>query len=91
MNTKTLITIKTEKSLKELAQKTAQEIGIPLGTIINSLIKQFVRNKEVVLSVTNRPSAYLKQAIEDSEREIAEGNVSGPFTHDDFIKHLKKL
>lgn len=91
MNTKTLISIKMDKSLKQAAQETAEELGFPLGTLINSFLKQLVRTKEVNFSVSYRPSKYLISAIEEAEKESAEGKASGPFTGDEFIKHLKKL
>lgn len=70
MNTKTIINIKTEKSLKRAAQETAGEIGIPLGTIVNAFLKQFVRDREVVVSTSLRPSRYLREVIADAEREL---------------------
>lgn len=89
MNTKALLTIKTEKSLKDLAQKTAEEIGIPLGTIINALIKQFVRDKEVTLSIRNKPNAHLKSLIREAEAELANGKTSA--AHKSVVSLMKDL
>ena len=50
MNTKTILNIKTEKKLKELAQKTAKKIGVPLATIMNAFLKQFVISEEITFS-----------------------------------------
>ncbi len=91
MNTKTLLTIKTDKTLKDLAQKTAEEIGIPLGTIVNALIKQFVRNREVTLSCEHNPSKYLISAIKDAEKEYRTGKANNVFDDKTFIEHLRKL
>ena len=62
MNTKTIINIKTEKSLKRAAQETAEELGVPLSTAINAFLKQFVRDKEITFSV-NIPNAETKRAL----------------------------
>ena len=78
VNTKTLITVKTEKTLKRAAQEVAEEIGISLGTLINSFLKQFVRTKEIVFSVSYKPTPYLISAIKEAEKEFAEGKLSPP-------------
>lgn len=87
-NTKTLVTVKTDKTLKLAAQEVAQEIGISLGTLINSFLKQFVRTKEVNFSASYKPNAYLRQAIADAEKEYAEGKMSPPVTLEELKKEL---
>ena len=72
-NTKILLTVKTDKKLKKAAQAVADEIGISLGTLVNSFLKQFVRTREVNFSVSYKPTPYLMRAIEDAEREYSEG------------------
>ena len=49
----TTITIKTDKKLHRDAKKTARELGIPLTTVINAYLKDFVREK--TFSVSARP------------------------------------
>lgn len=87
---KTILNIKTDKELKEAAQKTAKDIGIPLGTAINAFLKQFVRDKEITLSAnTHRPTPYLQRIIKEAEEEYGRGEFSGPFDNvDDLMKHL---
>jgi len=85
---KTLLTVKTDKALKLAAQKTAEEIGISLGTLVNSFLKQFVRTKEINLSVSYRPSEYLRRAIEEAEREYAEGKLPAAVSLDALMKEL---
>ncbi len=88
---KTVLTIKTEKSVKDQARKTAEEFGIPLGTIINAFLRNFVRNKELSLDISHKPSKYLRGVIEESRKEYEKGDYHGPFIGEEFIKHLKKL
>ncbi len=91
LNTKTLITIKTDKILKKAAQETAEEIGVPLGTLINSFLKQFVRTKEVSFSAEYRPTALLIKAIRDAEAEYSTSNGAGdtkPKKIKEFMKDL---
>jgi addiction module RelB/DinJ family antitoxin len=87
VNTKTLITIKTDKTLKKAAQQVAEKIGIPLGTLINSFLRQFVRTKEVNFSVSYKPNARLRKSIADGEKEYAEGKLKA-YTLEELKKEL---
>lgn len=92
MNTKTILNIKTDKTLKKAAQETAEELGIPLSTAINAFLKQFVREKEIVLSADKlKPTPYLQKILKQADEEFARGEASGPFTNAELIKHLKRL
>jgi addiction module RelB/DinJ family antitoxin len=78
---KTVINIKADKEIKESAQKVAQELGLSLSTVINAYLRQFVRNKEVHLSVAPRMSSELETFLGKVEKDITEGkNFSGPFS-----------
>ena len=88
-NTKTLITVKTDKTLKKAAQEVAEEIGISLGTLINSFLKQFVRTKEVSFSVSYKPSQYLRTAIAEAEKEYAEGNFEIAHSIEELKEQLR--
>ena len=88
---KTILSIKTDKSLKLQAQKTAEEFGIPLGTILNAFLRQFVRNKEISLDISYQPTEYLVDILNEAESDFKKGLANGPFGENDFIKHLKKL
>jgi addiction module RelB/DinJ family antitoxin len=89
-NTKTLISVKIDKSLKKAAQDLVEEIGIPLGTLINIFLKQFVRNKEVIFSVTYKPTPYLMKIIEEAEKELAGGKVPPPVSSvEELVKELR--
>ena len=88
---KTVLTVKTDKSLKLQAQKTAEEFGIPLGTIMNAFLRQFVRNKEISLDISYQPTKYLMDILKEAEDDLEKGIVSTPLKGDEFIRHLKKL
>ena len=91
MKTKTILNIKTEKELKEAAQETAKDIGIPLGTAINAFLKQFVRDREITLSANSHtPTPYLQKIIMEAEEEYKRGEAVGPFnTAEDMIASLR--
>ena len=89
LHTKTLITVKTDKTLKKAAHEVAEEIGISLGTLINSFLKQFVRTKEVNFSVSYKPTPYLIKAIADAEKEYAEGKTFKAGSVEELVKELR--
>lgn len=91
MNTHTILNIKTDKKLKSEAQKVAGELGVPLSTVLNAFLKQFVRDKEITFSANEyRPAAYLIKLIEEAQEEYALGNVQKFSTAEAFLKALSK-
>ena len=92
MDTKTILNIKLDKSVKEEAQKVSKELGLPLGTAITAFLKQFIREKEITLSSNEyTPSSYLQQVIKEAEREHLHGESKKPLSEKKFISHLKSL
>lgn len=70
-----MLNIKIDTKLKMQAKKTADELGIPLGTIASALLRQFVREKEITLSVAHTPSASLIESIKEAQKEYASGDL----------------
>lgn len=57
---KTMINVKVDTATKRAAKKTAERLGMPLSTIVNAYLKQFVRTKEVHFYY---PKGELKPAV----------------------------
>ena len=92
MNTHTILNIKTDKKLKAEAKKVSEELGVPLSTVINAFLKQFVRNKEITLSANPlRPTPYLEQILEEAQTEYNSGHAKTFPSGDEMMKHLKSL
>ncbi|PIR40546.1 MAG: hypothetical protein COV32_02820 [Candidatus Yonathbacteria bacterium CG10_big_fil_rev_8_21_14_0_10_43_136] len=74
-----MINIKTDKAVKEEAQKLAAELGFSLSALVTASLKQFVRTREVV--------------IEEVEKDIkAKKNISPAFTNArEASAYLRKL
>ena len=82
--------IKTNKDLKLQAQKVSSELGVPLSTVINALLKQFVRDQEVVLSaVSYKITPYLEELIKEGRAEYKEHRKT--LSASEFLTHLKSL
>lgn len=76
---KTILNIKTEKSVKLAAKRAAEELGMPLGTIVNAFLRQLGRDKEIAFSAPYKPTKYLEKVLVEAEREIKDGKIIGPF------------
>lgn len=87
---KTMINIKTDKEVKEKAQEIAKELGLPLSTIVNAQLKQFIREKELHISTRYHMSPKLEERLAEIEEDIKHGkNLAGPFkTAKEAIKYL---
>lgn len=90
-NTKTLLTVKIDKVLKKSAQQVAETIGIPLGTLVNSMLKQMVRNKEVNLYISYQPSKSLIESLKQAEKEIAAGDYEVSHSVEELMQSLNSL
>lgn len=78
---KTVINIKADKKVKEDAQKIAQDLGLPLSTIINAYLKQFIRNKSVYFSSSPKMSVGLEKLLSSVEKDIKnKKNISKSFS-----------
>ncbi len=73
-----MINIKADKDVKENAQKTAKELGVPLSTVINAFLKEFVRNKSVSFSAIPRMTPYLEKVLGKVEEDIKKGENMSP-------------
>ncbi|MDP1690339.1 MAG: hypothetical protein Q8L52_04050 [bacterium] len=67
----TTLTIKTPKKLRDEAKKTAGEMGVPLTTVMNTMLRQFVRDRRLVLEAecpfpSHTPNAETRRAIEEA-------------------------
>ncbi|MCF7865684.1 MAG: hypothetical protein K9M11_04220 [Candidatus Pacebacteria bacterium] len=90
---KTVLNLKIEKSLKLEAQEIAENFGIPLGTILNALLRQFVRTKEISLDMSYRPTPFLQSILKEAEAELLRTGSHSieKLESKEFIKKLKKL
>ncbi|MDH5597004.1 MAG: type II toxin-antitoxin system RelB/DinJ family antitoxin, partial [Candidatus Peregrinibacteria bacterium] len=89
----TVMSVKTDREVKEEAQKLAKKMGFPLGTLINAFLRQFIRDKAVNFSM--EPMIPMGKALEKElakiEKDIKDGkNISPEFENvEDAIKYLR--
>jgi len=87
---KTTINIKADKKVKEKAQKVAKQLGMPLSTIINGYLNQFIRTKEIHFFTEGKLKPEVKRRLDRLQREAMEGkNLSPTFDNtEDAIRYL---
>lgn len=65
----TTLTIKTDKKLRDEAKRVARTLGLPLTTAMNAMLKQFVRDRRLVLDEwecpypSHTPNAETRRAL----------------------------
>lgn len=88
MKTKTTITIKTDKKLRDAAKRTAMKLGIPLTTVMNAQLAQFVSEGRFEVSLTPRPEKVREwERISDEFEKYPERFVM----HSDADSLIKSL
>ncbi|MBI2633954.1 MAG: type II toxin-antitoxin system RelB/DinJ family antitoxin [Parcubacteria group bacterium] len=87
---KTTLNIKADMEVKKKAQKVARELGMPLSTVINAYLKQFIRTKEVHFSVEGNLKHEVKRRLDRLQKEALAGkNISPVFdSAEEAIRYL---
>ena len=77
----TTLMIKLNKNLRNDAKRVANELGIPLTTIVNAYLKQFVRDKHITVSYEPTPTAAKIRLFKSISAE--ENKVKNPKIYTD--------
>jgi len=91
------LSIKVDPTTKSQAQDLASKLGLPLGSLVNVLLKDAIRTQSINLSTVPEqfPSEpmtpQMEKIIERAEKEIAAGEVSPAFDNlDDAFSWMEK-
>jgi len=93
MNT-TSLHIKIEPSIKEQAQKAADDLGLSLSAVTKALLKEFVRTKRLAVGGSERseiPNARLRKSLQQSEEDIKAGRTIKFKNVDEAIGYIDSL
>jgi len=83
---KTVINIKTDKEIKENAQKIAKDIGLSLSHVINASLRNFIRTREVYFSAIPRMTPEFERLVGKIEKDIkGKKNLSPSFSSSEKI------
>lgn len=82
-NETTILSLKTKKHVKELAQLRSKQLGIPLGTLVNAFLRNLGQTGEVHFTIAEPITPKMAKIIEEMQAEIAKGDTYGPFDIDE--------
>jgi len=88
----TQLTIRTDEATKTAIAQFAKKLGISTSAFVMAAAREAMENGRVTLSAPLEPTPYLKEIIEEAERDIAEGKNIQTFDNpDDLVSHLRSL
>ena len=90
---KTILNVKLSKALKKDAQALADEIGVPLTTVVVANLKEFVRSRSLTISALPRLKPEIQKELGEAIKDYHAGkNIVGAFDSvEELTKHLKSL
>lgn len=91
MNT-AILNIKTDPETKEQIKNFAQQVGLPVSSLLNAQIKQILRTGKVEFNTNLTPTPYLKSIIKEAESDyrISKELVSTD-TDEETLGYLRSL
>ena len=75
---KTILNVKLNKSLKQDAQELADEIGVPLSTIVIANLKEFVRSRSITVSALPRLKPEIEKELGEAIIDYKQGKNISP-------------
>jgi len=77
-----MITVRTDSKLKRDAQSLASNLGIPISTVINNSLREFVLNRKITFTEPFVPNIYTQERLSKKIKDIRQGkNLVGPFSN----------
>jgi len=87
----TVISIRTDKNVKNAAQQVAKSVGISLSAMVNAYLRQVIATRRIELYAPEPMTPKLEGLIAEVEAELQSDQVSKKFNNvDDFLADLKQ-
>lgn len=90
---KTILNVKLNKSLKHDAQELADELGLPLSTIVIANLKEFVRSRSLTVSALPRLRPEIERELGQAISDYKQNTNISPVLHSgkEVSEYLKSL
>lgn len=75
---RTIINVKSEKSLKQSAENYAKELGLSLSDLVNLSLRYVVTTRSIILDSRPEPNEETKQILSDALQDIKAGKNLSP-------------
>ena len=66
-----LLSIKTDEKTKQELKDFATELGVSSTAVVNMVIKQALRDRQIVLTTELEPTPYLQKIMKDADDDYA--------------------
>lgn len=91
MSNYAVINLKTDPKLKKQAAQVADSLGISISAILNNELRRLVAEKSVTFEETPEvPNEKTRKSMEQSQREIAEGDYYSFNSNEEALAFLKQ-
>lgn len=91
MNT-VLLSIKTDSETKEQLKSFAAELGVSSTALVNLLVKQAIRDRQITLSAPLEPTPYLEKIMLKADADYAANrNITTTKSKAEALAHLRSL
>lgn len=91
MNT-TTIHVKIDTQTRNEARKVAGEFGFTLTALVNALLKQITRTKQLYLNVEKEePTKYFKQLMREADEDVKAGRVVSFKNGKEAVRYMNSL
>ena len=72
----TTVLFKTDRKLKEAAQKTAHNMGVPFSAVLNAFMREFVRSNTITFTAEGlKPTPHLARILKTGDDNLKRGDV----------------
>ena len=87
-----LFSFKTDHKTKQEIKDFAAELGMPMTTFVNTVVRQALRDRRVVLTTGLEPTPYLEAIIKEAEADYKAGrNIITTETDEETLSYLRSL
>ena len=91
MNT-TTIHVKIDIKTRNEAKRVAEEFGFTLTALVNALLKQITRTKQLYLNTRKEePTEYFDQLMKEADEDIKAGRVISFKNGDEALSYVDSL
>ena len=87
-----LLSIKTDPDTKARLKSFAAELGVTSTSLVNMVIKQAIRDRQITLSAPLIPTPYLEKIMRKADTDLEAGrNITTTKSKAEALAHLRSL
>ena len=87
-----LLSIKTDPETKAQLKSFASELGVTSTSLVNMVIKQAIRDRQITLNAPLIPTPYLEKIMRKADADLATGqNLTTTKSKAEALAHLRSL